>query len=173
MRSARRTRGGREEYLLHSSCGVWAVSVIHGRVGKITLPPSPPRPGSAFEWRAARNRIPGAPPVLGRFMSEVRRYFSGAPVTRRIPVAPERVTVFRARVWGALRRIPYGRVASYGGIARLIGVPGGSRAVGNACGANPLPILVPCHRVVAARGIGGFSSGPRWKRFLLAHEARD
>ena len=80
-------------------------------------------------------------------------------------------TAFQRRVWDASRRIPVGGVWSYGELARRIGVPGASRAVGNALGANPVPIVIPCHRVIQSdRGIGGFSSGLRWKRFLLEHE---
>ncbi len=80
-------------------------------------------------------------------------------------------TDFQRRVWGALRKIRAGRARSYGEIARAIGRPKAVRAVGGACGANPLPLLVPCHRVLAADGhIGGFSGGLEWKRMLLARE---
>ena len=80
-------------------------------------------------------------------------------------------TAFQRRVWEASRRIPVGGVWSYGELARRIGAPGASRAVGNALGANPVPIVIPCHRVIQSdKGIGGFSGGLRWKRFLLEHE---
>jgi O-6-methylguanine DNA methyltransferase len=80
-------------------------------------------------------------------------------------------TEFQQRVWNALRQIPAGRTKSYGEIARAIGKAKAVRAVGGACGANPIPVLVPCHRVLAANGkIGGFSSGLDWKRELLARE---
>ncbi len=82
-------------------------------------------------------------------------------------------TAFQQRVWAALQAIPAGEVRTYGDIARLL--KSSPRAVGNACHANPIPLIIPCHRVVAASGIGGFSgatSGPRvnLKRRLLAHE---
>ena len=78
---------------------------------------------------------------------------------------------FRQRVWHALLRIPPGRTASYGEIARGVGKPKSVRAVGGACGANPIPVLVPCHRVLTANGkLGGFSGGLDWKRRLLARE---
>ena len=80
-------------------------------------------------------------------------------------------TEFQKKVWRALRKIGPGRTKSYGEIARAIGKPKAVRAVGGACGANPVPVLVPCHRVLAANGkIGGFSGGLDWKRDLLARE---
>jgi O-6-methylguanine DNA methyltransferase len=80
-------------------------------------------------------------------------------------------TEFQRQVWAALRKIGRGRTRSYGEIARLIGKPRAVRAVGSACGANPIPVFVPCHRVLAAnQKLGGFSSGLNWKRTLLARE---
>ena len=80
-------------------------------------------------------------------------------------------TEFQQRVWNAMRRIACGETQSYGDLARAIGKPGAARAVGGACGANPIPVLVPCHRVLAAhRKLGGFSSGLHWKRTLLRRE---
>jgi O-6-methylguanine DNA methyltransferase len=80
-------------------------------------------------------------------------------------------TEFQKSVWRALRKIRRGQTKSYGEIARAIGKPKAVRAVGGACGANPIPVLVPCHRVLAANGkIGGFSGGLNRKRELLARE---
>jgi methylated-DNA-[protein]-cysteine S-methyltransferase len=87
-----------------------------------------------------------------------------------LPVAPVG-TDFQQRVWEAMRRIPFGHVRTYGEIAREVG--GEARAVGAACGANPIPIIIPCHRVVAGGGhLGGFSSrgGVETKRALLQLE---
>lgn len=82
-------------------------------------------------------------------------------------------TRFQRSVWTVLRTIESGRTLSYGEVAKAVGRPGASRAVGAACGANPLPVLIPCHRVLAAGGkIGGFSGGMKWKRLLLAREGR-
>jgi len=82
-----------------------------------------------------------------------------------------RATAFRARVWAELRRIPRGETRTYGEVARAIGAPGAARAVGNACNANPVPVIVPCHRVVAADGtLGGFRYGLARKRELLSRE---
>jgi O-6-methylguanine DNA methyltransferase len=80
-------------------------------------------------------------------------------------------TDFQRDVWNALRRIPAGRTKSYGEVAEAIGSPKATRAVGAACGANPIPVIIPCHRVLAAHGrIGGFSGGAGWKERLLARE---
>ena len=80
-------------------------------------------------------------------------------------------TDFQRRVWVALQAIPPGRTASYGELARAIGRPRACRAVGGACGANPIVVLIPCHRALAANGrLGGFSGGLDWKRTLLAVE---
>jgi O-6-methylguanine DNA methyltransferase len=80
-------------------------------------------------------------------------------------------TEFQKSVWNELRKIPAGKTKSYGEIARTIGKPKAVRAVGGACGANPIPVLVPCHRVLAANGkIGGFSGGLERKRELLKRE---
>jgi len=80
-------------------------------------------------------------------------------------------TDFQQAVWTALKRIPAGQTLSYGEVAKAIGRPKAVRAVGGACGANPIPVLIPCHRVLAAGGkIGGFSGGLDWKRKLLARE---
>jgi O-6-methylguanine DNA methyltransferase len=80
-------------------------------------------------------------------------------------------TEFQKSVWAALRKIALGKTRSYGEIAAAIGRPKAVRAVGGACGANPIPVLVPCHRVLAAnKKIGGFSGGLEWKRDLLQRE---
>jgi AraC family transcriptional regulator of adaptative response/methylated-DNA-[protein]-cysteine methyltransferase len=80
-------------------------------------------------------------------------------------------TVFQQRVWDELRRIPSGETRSYGQLAALLGAPGASRAVGGANGANPVAVLVPCHRVVAADGtLGGYAYGTDIKRELLRRE---
>jgi O-6-methylguanine DNA methyltransferase len=80
-------------------------------------------------------------------------------------------TLFQQRVWSALCRIDCGETKSYAEIAREIGAPKATRAVGGACGANPIPLLIPCHRVLASGGnLGGFSGGLDWKKRLLAIE---
>lgn len=95
----------------------------------------------------------------------------GRPVKKLPPLDLSAGTPFQQKVWKALRLIPLGRTQSYGEIARSIQHPSSSRAVGQACGANPIPLLIPCHRVLAAnRKLGGFSGGLHWKKQLLSRE---
>ena len=80
-------------------------------------------------------------------------------------------TVFQQKVWKDMLKIPYGKTQSYGQIAKSIKNPKAVRAVGGACGANPIPLIIPCHRVLAANGkLGGFSGGLPWKKRLLKLE---
>ncbi|MEI7731828.1 MAG: methylated-DNA--[protein]-cysteine S-methyltransferase [Verrucomicrobiota bacterium] len=88
------------------------------------------------------------------------------------PLDLSAATPFRQRVWRELQKIPPGTTKSYAAIARAIGSPQAARAVGAACGANPIPLFIPCHRVITTGGkLGGFSAGLRWKRLLLEREA--
>lgn len=99
-------------------------------------------------------------------------YFAGELVNFDLKLAP-RGSEFQMRVWDALCHIPYGTTTSYGAIARDLGDPTAARAVGAANGRNPIPIIVPCHRVVGADGtLTGFGGGLPVKRFLLDHEQR-
>ncbi len=101
---------------------------------------------------------------------QLREYFAGTRTSFDLALAPSG-TPFQQRVWRGLTEIPYGAVCGYGDLARSIGKPGAARAVGQANGANPIPIIIPCHRVIAADGsVGGYSSGLPIKRQLLALE---
>lgn len=101
---------------------------------------------------------------------ELAAYFAGSLRIFSLPLAV-RGTPFQLRVWQALRDIPYGETWSYARLAAHIGRPGACRAVGNANGRNPLPIIIPCHRVIRTGGeLGGYSAGLDIKRFLLALE---
>ncbi|HWF99888.1 MAG TPA: methylated-DNA--[protein]-cysteine S-methyltransferase [Steroidobacteraceae bacterium] len=103
-------------------------------------------------------------------IAQLGEYFAGRRHTFDLPLAP-RGTQFQRRVWRALTGIAYGKTISYGELARRIGQPSASRAVGLANGANPLPIIVPCHRVIGADGsLTGFGGGLPIKRKLLALE---
>jgi methylated-DNA-[protein]-cysteine S-methyltransferase len=98
-------------------------------------------------------------------------YFAGKRTQFELPLEP-RGTEFQKKVWRHLRRIPFGKTRSYGDIARTVGSPRASRAVGAACGKNPLSIVVPCHRVVGANGaLTGFGGGLETKAELLSLEA--
>ena len=102
---------------------------------------------------------------------ELDAYFSGLPVEFRTPVWFAWGTPFQRAVWQAIKLIPYGQVRSYSWIAKCVGRPKAYRAVGQAVKANPIPLLVPCHRVVRADGtIGGFTPGLELKKWLLRLE---
>jgi O-6-methylguanine DNA methyltransferase len=104
-------------------------------------------------------------------VASVRAVLEGRNPERVPPLDIANHTAFRQAVWAELRKLRCGETVSYGELAERLGIPGGARAVGNACGANPIPLLIPCHRVLAAGGaLGGFSGGLDWKRKLLLRE---
>ncbi|HEX9889802.1 MAG TPA: methylated-DNA--[protein]-cysteine S-methyltransferase [Nitriliruptorales bacterium] len=110
-------------------------------------------------------------PLLGAVAAQLRRYFAGDLEEFDVPVSWGDVTPFQKAVYEAMSRTTYGEMVSYGDLAREVGSPRASRAVGQACNRNPLPILVPCHRVVASDGsLGGYGAGLEAKRHLLALE---
>lgn len=105
---------------------------------------------------------------------QLMRYFSGEPLNFALELDPQVGTDFQRAVWDATYQIPYGEVRSYSWVAQQIGKPKATRAVGTAEGANPLPIIVPCHRVLRSNGaLGGYSAGLHWKPKLLALERED
>lgn len=119
----------------------------------------------APDWRRGRAH-------LERAFEQLRAYFEGELHEFDLPLAAEG-TAFRKAVWNELINIPYGETISYGELARRIRAPAASRAVGAANGANPLPIVVPCHRVIGASGkLTGFGGGLPTKQWLLEHERR-
>ncbi|MGQ0797472.1 MAG: methylated-DNA--[protein]-cysteine S-methyltransferase [Methanobacteriota archaeon] len=106
-----------------------------------------------------------------RVAAELARYFRGERVTfEDVEVDLGRATAFQRKVYEATRAIPYGKVATYGQIAKAIGKPNAQRAVGQALNRNPVAIVIPCHRVVASDGFGGLGSPSHWKRDLLRLE---
>jgi methylated-DNA-[protein]-cysteine S-methyltransferase len=109
-------------------------------------------------------------PILKRTESQLTEYFEGKRKVFDLPLAPLG-TIFQNKVWKALREIPFGASRSYGELARTIGSPKASRAVGAANGRNPLSIIVPCHRVIGADGkLTGFAGGLEAKQILLSLE---
>lgn len=116
--------------------------------------------GPAAAWTHSPDAFPAV-------RAELARYFAGTLREFRSPVAPAG-TEFQRRVWRELRRIPYGETISYLELARRIGNEKAVRAVGLANGANPLPVIVPCHRVIGSNGrLVGFGGGLAIKRVLL------
>jgi methylated-DNA-[protein]-cysteine S-methyltransferase len=123
--------------------------------------PRPQRPADGWIADGAAFRLA---------IAQLSEYFAGERRRFDLPLAP-RGTEFQQRVWRALTEIPYGKTVSYGELARSIGKPSAPRAVGLANGANPLPIIMPCHRVIGADGsLTGFGGGLPIKRKLLALE---
>jgi methylated-DNA-[protein]-cysteine S-methyltransferase len=114
----------------------------------------------------------GPDPVLDEAACQLRDWFAGARTAFDLPLDLDRATAFQRRAWLALAEIPYATTRSYGEQAGVLGAPRAARAVGAANGRNPLPIVLPCHRLVGADGgLTGFGGGLDVKRALLAHEA--
>ena len=156
---------------LPSPAGPLTLALHRGRLCALTF---------SDDWPRLRRRL------VRRFgsVAERRSGADAAPVARRLndyfagdlgalgAVAVDAGgTSFQRRVWSALRRIPPGETRSYAELARGIGCPGAARAVGAANGANPVALVIPCHRVIGADGrLTGYAAGVRRKRWLLAHE---
>ena len=111
-------------------------------------------------------------PLLSDAERQLLAYFAGELERFELPLAP-RGTNFQRRVWDAVAAVPYGTTTTYSTLAAAIGSPRATRAVGAANGRNPLPVVVPCHRVIGASGaLTGYGGGLEVKRTLLALEAR-
>ena len=139
---------------LHSPVGDITVSEENGRI-------------VAVDWGWGRDQAETA--LLRAARAQLEAYFDGSLRAFDLPLAPDG-SPYRRRVWAALCAIPYGETRTYGAIAAVAG--GTARSVGQANGSNPIPILIPCHRVVASTGLGGYSGGEGvfTKRALLALE---
>jgi len=126
----------------------------------------------AIELLSAKHKIkPSEDKIVNRVAKQIEAYFADAHNEFNLPLI-YKGTPFQRRVWQAISAIPRGQVLTYGEIAHQIG--SGPRAVANACGANNLPLVIPCHRVVAKNGLGGFMQGDpnglKIKKWLLKHE---
>ena len=129
-------------------------------------------PKNGRPQKPERGWIEGSRGPIAEAVRQLREYFAGKRSDFELPLAPEG-TAFQRSVWGKLREIPYGETISYGELARRVGNPKASRAVGSANGKNPIPIVIPCHRVIAGDGgLGGFGGGLPTKEALLALEAK-
>lgn len=109
--------------------------------------------------------------VLDAAQAQLAEYFAGRRRAFELPLDPPETTAFRAAVHAQLAEIGYGETVTYRDVAKMLGRPGATRAVGSACGANPLLIVRPCHRVLRSDGgLGGYAGGLAAKRFLLTLE---
>ena len=143
---------------IETTWGSINVALVDGKVARCVLPFLSGQPEIPFAIKTSGND------VASRFIVAALT----GKTAKRPPLLPEG-SGFQQQVWQAIARIPAGKTKTYGELARAIGRPRAYRAVANACGRNPLPIFIPCHRVVAANGkIGGFSAGLAWKRLLLS-----
>jgi methylated-DNA-[protein]-cysteine S-methyltransferase len=142
--------------------------VYHGSVIRVVDLLEPGTPQTGVPDGATRRRPPfraGTPPA------RLREYFRNGQDPLDLEVAPESASEFDRRVWEALRRVPAGKTVTYGELARRAGFPGAARAVGGAMARNPIPIVIPCHRVVGEHGsMQGYGLGLWRKRWLLDHE---
>ena len=148
-----------EFWMFDTPLGTMAAGEEDGCITRIYLPNTPmPR------------LMPHKTPLLERAQGQILEYFNGQRQVFDLPLSPVG-TQFQQTVWKALLDIPSGETESYGELAARIGCPGGARAVGLANRNNPLPILIPCHRVVGAKGaLTGYAGGVELKQRLLEHE---
>ncbi len=149
--------------VMESPIGNLSIRVDQGAVVEIDI----------FREAHSKSEHPALSPLLETVRQQLMHYFDEARPLQSLPLRLEG-TPFQQRVWSALCKIPLGSVMTYGELAHQLNTS--PRAVGGACRNNPIPLIVPCHRVISAQGIGGFSG--QWreggkvdtKRWLLAHE---
>ena len=153
-----------------TSIGTLFAATRAGAVCRIALGPGRV-PDHLDELSRRYGQIPVHDPgSLARLCRELKAYLAGESGPFSLTADLSGMTPFQVGVLRGTEKIPYGQVASYGEIARRIGRPGAARAVGNALNANPVPLIVPCHRVVAGNGLGGFGGGVGLKERLLKIE---
>jgi methylated-DNA-[protein]-cysteine S-methyltransferase len=143
--------------IVYQGARVRVVDLLENGVPQSGLPPGAERRKAPFPA--------GSPP------RQVQEYFRGTRTEFDVVVEPDSASGFDRKVWGVLRQVPAGRTVTYGELARRSGYGGAARAVGGAMARNPIPIVIPCHRVVGEGGsITGFGLGLWRKRWLLDHE---
>jgi methylated-DNA-[protein]-cysteine S-methyltransferase len=152
---------------LASPLGTLLLTAENGALTGVHFPGQKhPRPRQP-DWQRADNE-----PVLARARAQLAEYFEGRRTRFDLPLAP-RGTPFQQAVWRALLAVPFGRTSTYGAIAAAVGRPSAVRAVGAAVGANPIAIIVPCHRIIGRDGaLTGYAGGLDRKARLLALEQR-
>ena len=151
---------------LESPIGTLLIAGDDEAVRRIEFPDHGKARKPESDWRES-SRGP-----VGEAIRQLREYFAGKRTDFDLPLAPDG-TPFQRGVWRRLQEIPYGETISYGELAKRVGNPKASRAVGAANGQNPIPIVIPCHRVIGANGkLTGFGGGLPTKEKLLALEAR-
>lgn len=145
---------------------------IHSPIGPLRLKGAANSLVAIYFGDASPNakEISKKPPLLQEVQVQLKQYFSGERKTFDLPLAPAG-TAFEKEVWQALRDIPFGQTITYLELAKKLGDPNKVRAVGRANGQNPLPVIIPCHRVIGSNNkLTGYSGGIERKRWLLQHE---
>ena len=146
-------------FMFDSPIGYMALAAEDEKLVRVYLPNAPtPR------------LMPRETPLLARARDQILEYLNGARKDFDLPLAPEG-TAFQQKVWAALREIPFGQTRTYQDISAAVDCPRGAQAVGNALADNPLPLLLPCHRVICSDGsLGGYAGGEALKERLLRLE---
>jgi len=154
---------------IQTADGVFTAYFSKRGLARLDFPRRPPPPGRPARMAAIGSAAKD--PRIALAVQALRQALAGKLPTVLPPLHPMTDTPFQQKVWKALRAIPPGETRTYAQIAAAVGHPGAARAVGQACGANPIPVLIPCHRVLASHGgLGGFSAGLAWKKLLLKRE---
>jgi methylated-DNA-[protein]-cysteine S-methyltransferase len=154
--------GAQQLAVLSTPIGGLGVTVLHGAISEVS-----------FGAAEADGGGGGLDPVLAAALEELSAYFEGDRLEFTMPTVLTRGSDFERAVWAQIAAIPYGETRTYGAIARAVGEPGAAQAVGLACNRNPLPVVIPCHRVIGANGrLVGFGGGLHRKRWLLQLEAK-
>lgn len=167
--TVRTTARQRAHTIIASPIGPLTMIAQEGRLAGVLMEAARYDPGAHARGEAVG---PGDEPILDAAAAQLDAYFAGELTEFELPLTLDG-TGFQRTVWSALRDIPYGKTISYGELARRIGQPSASRAVGLANGRNPVSIVVPCHRVIGADGsLTGYGGGMERKRFLLGLEQR-
>lgn len=142
------------------------IEVQYNKKGLVKLElPVPKKPRICSQKTKNENAL------IKRLKKDLQGYFNGKQTRFNFPLDLTGYTKFQVKVWKALQKVPYGKVRSYKWLAERSGNKKSCRAVGNALGKNPLPVIIPCHRITLSNGrMGGFSSGIKWKKKLLGLE---
>jgi methylated-DNA-[protein]-cysteine S-methyltransferase len=160
-------------YSVFKTAAGWAV-ILGSSAGLIrTTLPQPSEKEAMSSLGNSLSRTTLSPDRFEDLIKRFQAYFSGRRVDFPDILDLSEATSFQRKVWEAAQRIPYGQTRSYAWVAGQLGKPGAARAVGQALGKNPLPIIIPCHRVLASSGrLGGFSGGLEMKKYLLTLEKK-
>lgn len=152
---------------IHSPIGCLSIIFTDKGIGRIEIGRDPKHPPAVQMTGHASNTIEQKS-MAPAWKRQFENYFQGKPVIFNIPLDIFQGTIFRKKVWKTLQKIPYGETRSYRWVAQQMGMPRAPRAVGQANAKNPIPIIIPCHRVIRSDGsLGGFSCGINIKKALL------